>query len=69
VRLHRFFFLLLLAACASAPSMNAADWSHAGKEHSDFKLDLTDCERFFGGTDEDKARCMTAKGWRPVKRK
>jgi hypothetical protein len=49
--------------------MNAADWSHAGKEHSDFKLDLTDCERFFGGTDEDKARCMTAKGWRPVKRK
>ncbi len=61
-------FILMLAGCASSASMKSADWTHPTRDSSDWKLDLTDCERFFGATDADKARCMATKGWRAKKK-
>ena len=51
--------LLLAAGCGSAPR-----WTHPEKEHSDYKKDLADCERFFGVTERETDRCMIRRGWR-----
>ena len=60
----RCSLLLLLAACASTPGNRLPEWSHPARDPSEWKAEMVDCERFFGGSDTDKARCMTAKGWR-----
>jgi hypothetical protein len=65
-KIPRLVFLLL-AGCASA-SMKSADWTHPTKDNSDWKVDLVECERFFGATDADKVRCMATKGWRAKKK-
>jgi hypothetical protein len=64
----RSLTFLLLAGCASSPSMNSADWTNPSKDNADWKLDLAECERFFSATDGDKVRCMSNKGWRPRKK-
>jgi hypothetical protein len=61
----RILVLLLLAGCASAPSTDG--WNHSTKDVTEWKFDMAECERFFGGSDPDRARCMASKGWRRKK--
>ena len=65
----RFIFIatiIALSGCASAPDFSR--WTHPTKDSSEWKSELAECERFFGGGDAEKSRCMTAKGWRASKR-
>ena len=60
----RLLPMLLLAACSSAPSGRAAGWSHPVKDSSEWKVDMAQCERFFGGSEADRNNCMRSKGGR-----
>jgi hypothetical protein len=62
---------LLLTGCATSyddPS-KADEWTHPSKDALEFRTDLRECERFFGGNDRERLRCMQGKGWRPAKKR
>jgi len=62
VRLGLSVLALLLAGCASEPK-----WTHPTKDPYEAKADAAECERFFGGSEQDQLTCMKEKGWRRAK--
>jgi len=52
----------LLFGCGSDPV-----WTHPTKDSYEWKAEMAECERFFGGVEKDQLNCMKQKGWTRVK--
>ena len=54
----------LLLAAALAGCSTPPKWTNPNKDSYEYKADLAECERFFGGSEDDTLTCMKQKGWR-----